>query len=39
MLWLEADGDVVGEVSLDPDGQFVTNVDLSDWAAVGVSPD
>jgi hypothetical protein len=39
MLWLEAAGDVVGEVSLDPSGTFVTNLDIGDCAAVGISPD
>ncbi|MEV0728203.1 hypothetical protein [Polymorphospora sp. NPDC050346] len=39
MLWLETAGDVVGEVSLDPTGRFVTNLDISDCAAVGIPPD
>ncbi|GIG03205.1 hypothetical protein Cci01nite_82980 [Catellatospora citrea] len=39
MLWLEAAGDVVGEVSLDPTGTFVTNLDISDCAAVAIPPD
>lgn len=39
MRWLEAGDSIVGEVSLDPDGRFVTNFDLCDCAAVGVAPD
>jgi len=39
MLWLEAGGNIVGEVSLDPGGRFVTDFDLCDCAAVGVRPD
>jgi hypothetical protein len=39
MLWLEVGGNIVGEVSLDPDGRFVTNFDVSDCVAVGVAPD
>lgn len=39
MRWLEVGGEIVGEVSLDPGGQFVTNFDLCDCAAVGVPPD
>lgn len=38
MLWLETAGDVVGEVSLDPTGMFVTNLDISDCAAAGIPP-
>ena len=39
MLWLEAGGNIAGEVSLDPGGRFVTDFDLCDCAAVGVPPD
>lgn len=36
MLWLETAGGVVGEISLDPIGTFVTNLDTSDCAAAGI---
>jgi hypothetical protein len=39
MLWLEVDGDIAGEVSLDPDGRFVTDFEISDCAALGIRPD
>jgi hypothetical protein len=39
MLWLEVGGEIVGEVSLDPDGRFVTNFELRDCAAVDIPPD
>ncbi|GAA1747709.1 hypothetical protein GCM10009681_18600 [Luedemannella helvata] len=38
MLWLEMSGDVVGEVSLDPRGEFVTNFDIGGCEALGVPP-
>jgi hypothetical protein len=38
MLWLEVDGDIVGEVSLDPDGRLVTDFDVSDCVG-GDEPD
>lgn len=36
MLWLEIAGDIVGEVSLDPSCQFVTNLDISDCKTAGI---
>jgi len=39
MLWLAVDGHIAGEVSLDPDGRFVTDFEISDCAALGIRPD
>lgn len=38
MLWLEVAGEIVGEVSLDPDGTFVTNFVITDCPAAGIPP-
>ncbi len=39
MLWLEVDGNIAGEVSLDPAVKFVTDFEISDCAALGIRTD
>jgi hypothetical protein len=39
MLWLEVAGDIVGQVSLDPDGASVTNFEIDDCRMVGIPAD
>jgi hypothetical protein len=39
MVWLEIAGDPVGEVSLDPEAQTITDLDISDPETFGISSD
>lgn len=39
MVWLEIAGETVGEASLDPEGQTVTDLDISDPETLGIPPD
>jgi hypothetical protein len=38
MIWLEVSGETVGEVSLDPEGQAITDLDIADPATLGIPP-
>ncbi|GAA1866385.1 hypothetical protein [Asanoa iriomotensis] len=38
MIWLEVSEETVGEVSVDPDGQTITNLDIGDPTTLGIPP-
>jgi hypothetical protein len=38
MVWLEVSGETVGEASLDPAGQIITDFDIGDPKIAGIPP-